>query len=526
MDYSLSLPTITLISLTLFFLYNIWRIITKKPSIHQNESNIIKQPPQPYVALPLIGHLHLLGTKTPLHRTFASLADKYGPVFQIYFGSLPAIVISNKEGIKECFTKNDKVLASRTPSSRGTHLAYNNAAFGFAPYGPYWAKQRKLAVLELLSSRRLESLRHVYESEIDTLIKDLLIHLSNNNSSMVVMSEWFERLTFNVITKIVAGKRYFSYLEDVDDLEAHKVVNLVKEFMQLAGGFVLSDAIPLLRWIGVEGGVLKSMKRIGRDLDTLIGRWVEEHKMKGNMVNSSSEKQDFIDVMLSIVEDDPESGHSRDTIIKAHVMNQILAGTDTTSSTMIWMVALLLKDKQILRRAQEEIDVYVGRERKVETSDVKNLVYLQAIFKETLRLYPSGPLLLPHEAREDCYINGYYVPKGTRVFGNVWKLHRDPSIWSEPEKFSPERFINGNGEVDEDHHFKYLPFGLGRRVCPGTSLATQVSLITLARFLQAFDFDSPMDEPLDMREGLGLTLPKLTPVKVYLTPRVSNKLYP
>ncbi|XLT35016.1 cytochrome P450 CYP82J17 [Arachis hypogaea] len=525
MDYSLSLPTITLISLTLFFLYNIWRIITKKPSIHQKESNIIKQPPQPFVALPLIGHLHLLGTKTPLHRTFASLADKYGPVFQIYFGSLPAIVISNKEGIKECFTKNDKVLASRTPSSRGTHLAYNNAAFGFAPYGPYWAKQRKLAVLELLSSRRLESLRHVYESEIDTLIKDLLIHLSNNNSSMVVMSEWFERLTFNVITKIVAGKRYFSYLEDVDDLEAHKVVNLVKEFMQLAGGFVLSDAIPLLRWIGVEGRVLKSMKRIGRDLDTLIGRWVEEHKMKGNMVNSSSEKQDFIDVMLSIVEDDPESGHSRDTIIKAHVMNLILAGTETTSTTMTWILAALMNNKHSLKLAQEEINHHVGKDRKVEASDIKNLTYLQAIFKETLRLYPPTPLLLPHGASSDCSINGYYVPKGADVFLNVWKLHRDPSIWSEPEKFSPERFINGDGEVDEGHHFEYLPFGLGRRACPGFTLATQVILITVARLLQGFDFHLFMDEPVDMREGFGLTLLKLNPLQICLTPLVTTELY-
>ncbi|MED6133677.1 hypothetical protein PIB30_030316 [Stylosanthes scabra] len=455
------------------------------------------------------------------------MADKYGPIFQIYFGSLPAIVVSNKEGIKECFTTNDKVLASRTPSSRGTHLAYNNASFGFAPYGPYWAKQRKLAVLELLSSRGLESLRHVFESEIDTLIKDLLIHSSLGNKA-VVMSEWFERLTFNIITKMVAGKRYFSYLEDVDDLEAHKVVNLIKEFMQLAGGFVLSDAIPLLRWIGVEGRVLKSMKRIGTDLDTLIGGWVEEHKMKGNMVNSSSddENKDFIHVLLSIVEDDPESGHSRDTIIKAHVMNLILAGTETTSTTMTWILAVLMNNNHSLKKAQQEISLHVGKDRKVEASDLKNLTYLQAIFKETLRLYPPTPLLLPHGASSDCNINGYFVPKGADVFLNVWKLHRDPSIWSEPERFSPERFINGDGEVDnEGHHFEYIPFGLGRRACPGYTLATQVILITIARLLQAFDFDLFMDEPVDMTEGFSLTLSMLNPLQICLTPLVNAELY-
>ncbi|RYR40097.1 hypothetical protein Ahy_A09g045768 [Arachis hypogaea] len=520
MDF-LSLPTVMLVASALVLVYNIWRIMNKT-----SEKQL--QAPELPGAFPLIGHLHLLGTKIPLARTFASFSDKYGPIFRIRLGSYPAIVISNKDGIKECFTINDKALASRPKSSQGVYIGYNYAGFGFAPYGSFFIKHKKLATLELLSSRRVELSRYVYESEIDTLIKDLLLYSAGNSPvKVVVISEWLERLSFNIITKMIAGKRYFSFLQDVDDVEAHRVVKLIREALHLSGGgFVPSDVIPIIQWFGIEGKVLKSMKRIAKDLDTLFGSWVEEHKMKGNMVNSSSEKQDFIDVMLSMVEDDPDSGHTRDTIIKAQIMNQILAGTDTTSSTMIWMVALLLKDKQILRRAQEEIDVYVGRERKVETSDVKNLVYLQAIFKETLRLYPSGPLLLPHEAREDCYINGYYVPKGTRVFGNVWKLHRDPSIWSEPEKFSPERFINGNGEVDEDHHFKYLPFGLGRRVCPGASLATQVSLITLARFLQAFDFDSPMDEPLDMREGLGLTLPKLTPVKVYLTPRVSNKLYP
>lgn len=208
-----------------------------------------------------------------------------------------------------------------------------------------------------------------------------------------------------------------------------------------------------------------------------------------------------------------------------HIQNLMLAGSDTTSTTMTWILAILLKNKHALKRAQEEIDHHVGRNRRVEASDIKNLVYLQAILKETLRLYPPGPLLVPHEATEDCKIHGYYVPKGTRVFANVWKLHRDQSIWSEPEKFSPERFINDNGELDEGHHFEYLPFGSGRRACPGSTFATQVSLMTLARLLQGFDLEVPIDEPVDMREGLGITLPKLTPLQILVTPRLQTELY-
>lgn len=519
MDNFYTQPATIVLAILLVLLYNIWRV--KKPS---NKFKKGMKPPEPSYALPLIGHLHLLGNQIPLARIFASFSDKYGPIFQIHFGAYPALIISNKEAIKECFTTNDKILASRPKSSHGIHLGYNYAGFGFAPYGPYWTKLRKLTMLELLSSRRLESLRHVYESEIDTLIKDLSLYVKVGKVK-VVISEWLERLTFNIMTKMICGKRYFEYLKDVDDVEAHgNIVKLIKEFMHISGEFVPKDLIPILGWFGFEGKVLKSMKRIARDLDAVVGSWVEEHDVE--IESKSNEKYDFIDVMLSVIEDDPTSGHNRDTIIKANVMNLMLAGSDTTSTTMTWILAILMNNMNALKHAQEEIDHHIGRDRRVESSDIKNLVYLQAIVKETLRLYPPGPLLVPHEVTEDCYIQDYYVPKGTRVFANVWKLHRDPSIWLEPEKFLPERFINENGEIDhESHHFEYLPFGLGRRACPGSLFATQVILITLARLLHGFDLEVPMDEVVDMREGLGITLPKLTPLQVVLTPRLSCEIY-
>ncbi|KEH25406.1 xanthotoxin 5-hydroxylase CYP82C4 [Medicago truncatula] len=515
MDIFLSQPINIVLAILLVLIYNIWKI--KKPS---NKFKGMK-PPEPLFALPLIGHLHLLGKQIPLARIFASFSDKYGPVFQIRLGAYPALIISNKEAIKECFTTNDKILASRPKSSHGIHLGYNYAGFSFAPSGPYFSKLKKITMVELLSSRRLESLRHVYESEIHTWIKDLSFYVKGNNNVKVVISEWLKRLSFNTITKMIGGKRYFENL-NVEDVEAHgNIVNLIREFMLIAGDFVPKDLIPIIGWFGFEGQVLKSMKRVGKDLETLVGSWIEEH-----IVNNSNEKHDFIDVMLSVIEDDRVYGHNRDTIIKANITDLMLAGSDSTSTTLTWIVALLLNNRNVLKRAQEEIDHHIGKGRRVESSDIKNLVYLQAILKETLRLYPAAPLLAPHEATEDCNIQGYYVPKGTRVFFNVWKLHRDPSIWSEPEKFLPERFINENGEIDhESHHFEYLPFGLGRRACPGSLFATQNSLITLACLLHGFDLEVPMDEVVDMREGLGITLPKLTPLQVVLTPRLPFELY-
>ena len=195
------------------------------------------------------------------------------------------------------------------------------------------------------------------------------------------------------------------------------------------------------------------------------------------------------------------------------------------------MLALLLNNKHVLKRGQEEIDLHVGKQRRVQASDIKNLNYLEAILKETLRLYPPGPLLVPHEATQDCYISGYYVPKGTRVLANVWKLHRDPTIWSQPEGFVPERFMttteNDNGEINdsEGRHFQYLPFGYGSTACPGSNFGVQVSLLTLARLLQGFELEVENDEKVDMREGTSFTLPKATPLEVVLTPRLSPHQY-
>lgn len=176
--------------------------------------------------------------------------------------------------------------------------------------------------------------------------------------------------------------------------------------------------------------------------------------------------------------------------------------------------------------AQEELDLKVGRERWVEDSDIANLVYMQAIVKETLRLYPPGPVSVPHEATEDCFIAGYQIPKGTRLFVNLWKLHRDPNVWSNPDEFIPERFLTNHANVDVlGQHFELIPFGSGRRSCPGITFALQVLHLTIARMLQGFSITTPLNEPVDMTEGLSITLPKATPLEVLIIPRLCPELY-
>lgn len=204
----------------------------------------------------------------------------------------------------------------------------------------------------------------------------------------------------------------------------------------------------------------------------------------------------------------------------------ILGGSDTTAGTLTWAISLLLNNRHMLKKAQEELDLHVGKERQVEDSDVKNLVYLQAIIKETLRLYPAGPLLGPREAMEDCKVAGYHVPAGTRLIVNVWKIQRDPRVWTKTSAFLPERFLTSHGDVDvRGQQFELIPFGSGRRSCPGVSFALQVLHLTLARLLHSFELATPMDQPVDLTESSGLTIPKATPLEVILTPRLPPKLY-
>ncbi|KAJ6722503.1 CYTOCHROME P450 FAMILY PROTEIN [Salix koriyanagi] len=173
-------------------------------------------------------------------------------------------------------------------------------------------------------------------------------------------------------------------------------------------------------------------------------------------------------------------------------MALILGGSDTTAGTLTWAISLLLNNRHMLKKAQEELDLQVGKDRQVVDSDVKNLVYLQAIIKETLRLYPAGPLLGPREAMEDCQVAGYHVPAGTRLIVNVWKIQRDPRVWTNPSAFLPERFLTSHADVDvRGQQFELIPFGSGRRSCPGVSFALQVLHLTLARLLHSFRFGHP-----------------------------------
>ncbi|XP_022133138.1 cytochrome P450 CYP82D47-like [Momordica charantia] len=458
------------------------------------------KPPSVPGGWPLIGHLPLLGGPQLPHVKLGALADEYGPIFSIQLGIHQAVVINSWEAAKQCFTTHDVAVSFRPKILAAQILGYNYAVFAFGPYDSYWRKMRKTTTLHLLSSRRLELLRDVRESEVNQAIKELYQiwkeRRDKQGQGLVEMKQWVGDLTMNLILGVVAGKRYFGPTAMVEEAEARACQKAMKEFLRLMGLFILGDAVPYLGWLDV-GGHVKAMKRTSKELDHILTQWLEEHKKK-RASGKSKEDKDFMDVMLSTLEETPDnvvasdSIHSFDvdTIIKATCLTMVLGGSDTTTVVVTWALSLLLNNHPALIKVQEEVDAHIGRDRELKESDMSELVYLQAVVKETMRLYGAGGLIL-RETSEDFAIDGFHIEKGTRLFINQWKIHRDGRVWGEPLEFKPERFLTTHRDFDVNgQQFELIPFGGGRRACPGLSFGLQMVQLILGALLHAFDISS------------------------------------
>ncbi|KAL5557182.1 hypothetical protein UlMin_039418 [Ulmus minor] len=483
--------------------------------------------PEAKGAWPVIGHLHLFGKHQLTHKTLGALADKHGPVFTIKLGSHRALVVNNWEVAREIFTIHDKAFSNRPSIAASNLLGYKYAMFGFAPYGSYWREMRKIATVELLSNHRIDMLKHIRESEVKTMMKELYdfckVKNSDGNGALVDMIKWFGDLTHNISLGMVGGKRCFATNADFEEEEGRKRRKVMRDFVHLFGVFVLSDAIPCLGWLDFNG-YRKAMKKTAEELDGLIEGWLEEHKKK-RLFGGKEKEQDFMDVMLNILEDADIAGYDADTINKATCLNLILAGSDTTMVTLTWALSLLLNNPQKLKKAQLELDSKVGQSKWVNESDIQSLPYLQSVIKETLRLYPPSPIIGLRSTMEPCTLSvGHYVPTDTRLLINAWKIQRDERVWPNASAFEPERFLMK--EVDSGgRDFEMVVFGGGRRACPGAALALRMVQFALGRFLQGFEVGKIGSGDVDMTESSGLTNLKATPLWVFVRPRLDNELY-
>jgi len=307
-----------------------------------------KEAPIAEGAWPILGHLSLFsGTQSP-HRVLGTLADKYGPIFTIKLGSKRALILNNWEMAKECFTTNDTVVSSRPKLVATEHLCYNGAMFGFAPYGPYWRKLRKIVTFEVLTNRRVEQQQHVRVSEVRASIKELFdVWTSKNNVSyssnyvLVELDQWFRHLTFNMVLRMVVGKRYFGLTTSYEEEESLRRVNALKKWMHLSGVITVGDVIPCLN-IFDFGGYVKTMKETSKELDNIFDEWLKERRHKRTLDEKVDDQgnQDIMDVLLSLLDGTTIEGFDGDTIIKATLLVCIFMILNFVLNSMILNIYL------------------------------------------------------------------------------------------------------------------------------------------------------------------------------------------
>ncbi|XP_043715771.1 cytochrome P450 71B34-like [Telopea speciosissima] len=466
-------------------------------------TNLPPGPPK----LPIIGNLHQLG-ELP-HRSLQQLSKEYGPIMHLELGFMPTVVVSSAEMASEIMKSHDLDCCSRPDLMGPRKLSYNFLDITFAPYNEYWREMRKVAVLELFSVKRVQSFHLIKEELVASMISS--ISKSSLSSTPINLSEMLFTLTDDITCKIAFGKSYKG--REFDNGRFGKAIN---EAIAILGTFSGTDFFPYVGWImdkftGLDG----RREKCFLEFDKFYQNVIDEHV---NSERAESEHEDIVDVLLKVGRDHKVAGSLTHDHIKSILMDLFLAGVDTSAATVEWAMAELVKKPEVMKKVQDEIRSTVGKKEMIVEADIDQLKFLKLVVKETLRLHAPGPLLLPREAMNQFTINEYNIYPKTRIQVNAWAIGRDPKYWVNPEDFNPERFMNSSIDF-KGAHFMFLPFGAGRRMCPGMHFGLSTVELTLANLLYSFDWglsDGMKKEDIEMDEQAGLVVHKKAPL--YLMP--------
>lgn len=428
----------------------------------------------------------------------------------LQLGSIPTLVVSSAEMAKEIFKNHDPVFSGRPQLRAANRLGYGSAV-SFSPYGEYWREMRRIMISELLSPRRVQSFEAVRLEEVKLLLRSIAL-----SSHPVDLSELTLSLTNNVVCRIALGKR------DRFGVENNKLSEMLKETQEMLGGFFLVDFFPRLRWLGKFCAIENRLERNFREMDKFYEQVIKEHvdNHERDGAEHEQEHEDVVDVLLRVQRDPNQPIAITDDQIKGVLVDIFVAGTDTAAATMIWTMSELIRNPNAMKRAQEEIRQVLKGKEMVEEVDLPRLLYFKSVVKEALRLHPPAPLLVPRETTEACTIQGFEIPAKTRVLVNAKSIAMDPTCWENPNEFLPERFLDSPFDF-RGQHFEMLPFGVGRRGCPGMNFAMPLVELVLANLLYRFHWELPLGlgiQDLNMEEAIGITIHKRDHLWLKATP--------
>ncbi|XVF70854.1 hypothetical protein PTKIN_Ptkin11bG0195700 [Pterospermum kingtungense] len=351
-------------------------------------------------------------------------------------------------------------------------------------------------MLELLNTKRVQSFQSIREQHVSNLCRSI----SSNAGLPINLGEMLCRLTYSITLSIAVGRRC---------KKPEAFFSLATKIAQQASGFGISDLFPSIKLFHVISGKKAELEKLHQLADEVLENIIQEHRASNaNLNNGEDVKDDLVDVLLNLPDHGGLEFPLTDDNIKAVIQDILLAGTETSSTTLEWTMSELMKNPRVLQKVQTEVRQVFDKTEGINESNLQELKYSKLVIKETLRLHPPVPLLFPTESVERCEINGYEIPAKSKVIVNAWAIGRDPDYWKEAERFNPERFMDSSIDY-KGTNYKLIPFGAGRRICPGISFGIVVVELNPAHLLYHFDWKLPngmKHEDLDMSEAFGASV--------------------
>ncbi|KAD2805960.1 hypothetical protein E3N88_39337 [Mikania micrantha] len=461
--------------------------------------------PRPKTAIPGPSGFPFVGlvfvfTSSLTHRTLSKLSKALNakPLMAFSVGLTRFIISSQPETAKEILNSSD--FADRPVKESAYELLFHRA-MGFAPYGDYWRNLRRISATYLFSPKRVAGFG-IFRRDIGIKMADQ-VSLSMELNGAVEVKKILHFASLNNVMMSVFGRCYDDFGAGGDGFELEK---LVSEGYVLLGIFNWSDHFPVVSWFDIQG-VRRRCRDLVSKVNVFVGDVIKQHREKraAGGGDTAVHDGDFVDVLLDLESEDKFS----DADMIAVLWEMIFRGTDTVAILLEWILARMVLHPDIQAQAQSEIASVVG-DRPVTNSDLDNLPYLQAIVKETLRVHPPGPLLSwARLSTQDTHVGPHFIPAGTTAMVNMWAITHDERVWSEPNRFNPDRFLNEDVAI-MGSDLRLAPFGAGRRVCPGKAMGLATVHLWLAQLLQKFKWVEA--GPVDLSECLKLSLEMKKPL--------------